>query len=259
MKTTHISVRAWESGGLLFERYDYAPGPAGLTASHSHEEYQFCLSFNTPGSYNYRGARHVVPQRSLSVLHPGEMHSAQDLEPRTDWAQFWMIYVPSVVMLLAAQQLSQRRSNEAPFVAEPVHLDRKIFNAFVGFHELMGKGAAALEQESQVLDTLARFLARTGAVREQFPARAERRPQAVPRLPSNAGTAAARLSDAIACRARKVVDLATRTAGTGGHAMRFYDQSHLNAHFKRLVSVTPGRYLPQSDARRRQERPRQRD
>ncbi len=233
----------------------------------------------------------MVPQRSLSVLHPGEMHSAQDLEPRTDWAQFWMIYVPSVVMLLAAQQLSQRRSNEAPFVAEPVHLDRKIFNAFVGFHELMGKGAAALEQESQVLDTLARFLARTGAVREQFPARAERRPQAVRRARDYlhahfvANISLSELASVAGLSPHRLNRVFRQTLGLPPHAYQtqlrvarakslilqrgplaqvatqcgFYDQSHLNAHFKRLVSVTPGRYLPQSDARRRQERPRQRD
>ncbi|MDQ3118727.1 MAG: AraC family transcriptional regulator, partial [Verrucomicrobiota bacterium] len=266
----------------------YAPGPAGVTARHSHEEYQFCLSFNTPGSYNYRGARHLVPKRSLSVLHSGEMHSAQDLEARAERAQFWMIYVPPAVMRLAAQRLSHRRSNNAPLVAKPVHLDSSIFNAFVSFHELMRKGTAALEHDSQVLDIFACFLARTGAVREQPSAGVGREPQAVRRardylrayfsankslneLASVAGLSPQRLNRVFRQtlwlpphayqtqlrveRAKSLIlqrlPLAQVAAQCG-----FYDQSHLNAHFKRLVSVTPGRYLPQ--AARRQEPPRQR-
>ncbi len=233
----------------------------------------------------------MVPQRSLSVLHPGEIHSAQDLEARADWAQFWMIYVPSAVMRLAARKLSRRRSNDAPFVAEPVHLDRKIFNAFVGFHELMGKEAAALEQDSQVLDTFAGFLARTGAVREQFSARVEREPQAV-RSARNylhahcfENTSLSELASVAGLSPHRLNRVFRQTLGLPPHAYQsqlrvarakslilqrlplaqvatqcgFYDQSHLNAHFKRLVSVTPGRYLPQGDASRRQERPRQRN
>jgi hypothetical protein len=48
-------VKAWSRGGLLLEKYRYAPGPAQELPKHSHEEYQICLSLNFPGVYDYRG------------------------------------------------------------------------------------------------------------------------------------------------------------------------------------------------------------
>ncbi|MFH0343791.1 MAG: AraC family ligand binding domain-containing protein [Chromatiales bacterium] len=77
----HI-VSCWRFQDVLLETYHYAPGPAGGTPKHCHEEYQFCLSLNFPGEYVYRRARHPVPVGSLSVIHPGEVHSTRDPIPR---------------------------------------------------------------------------------------------------------------------------------------------------------------------------------
>ncbi len=71
-------VEAWLREGLLLEKYRYAPGPAEELPKHSHDEYQICLSLDFPGVYGYRGATHAVPVGSLSVVHPGEVHSARD-------------------------------------------------------------------------------------------------------------------------------------------------------------------------------------
>jgi hypothetical protein len=41
-----ISVHAWASDGILLERYAYTSGFVEPLPKHSHEEYQFGLSFN---------------------------------------------------------------------------------------------------------------------------------------------------------------------------------------------------------------------
>ena len=66
-------MEAWRRGGLILEKYRYAPGPADELPKHSHEEYQICLSLDFPGVYHYRGASHAVPVGSLSVIHPGDV------------------------------------------------------------------------------------------------------------------------------------------------------------------------------------------
>lgn len=51
-KAAKISVHAWASDGILLERYAYAGGLVEPLAKHSHEEYQFGLSFNCQGQYS---------------------------------------------------------------------------------------------------------------------------------------------------------------------------------------------------------------
>ena len=271
--TARDAVIAWRADGLLLERYVYAPGPAGVTSRHSHGEYQFCLSFRTAGSYHYRGARHLVPPGSLSVLHPGEMHSAQDLAARTEEAHFWMMYVAPERMQAIARG-ADRRASEPPFVATPVFVNRQLFSSFFRLHEALHAGASALEQEARVQSTLSSFLARSGAIGPAAPARAGREPTAVRRareyldahfaentslsqlaavsglsphrlnrvfsqtvgLPPHAYQTQLRIERAKALLVGRVpiIEVATRTG--------FFDQSHLTAHFKRHVGVTPGRY-----------------
>lgn len=86
-------IEAWLRGELLREKYRYAPGPAEESPKHSHDEYQICLSLDFPGVYGYRGASHAVPVGNLSVIHPGEVHSARDPEERLTPSSFRMMHV----------------------------------------------------------------------------------------------------------------------------------------------------------------------
>jgi hypothetical protein len=61
--------------------------------THSHEDYQFCLSLDFPGKYRYRGSSYDVPVGSLSIIHPGETHSARDPEDRRKTANYRLMYV----------------------------------------------------------------------------------------------------------------------------------------------------------------------
>ncbi|HKH76051.1 MAG TPA: hypothetical protein VKA51_03755 [Rubrobacteraceae bacterium] len=48
-------IEAWLRGGLLLEKYPYAPGPEEALPKHSHDEHKICLSLDFPGVYGYRG------------------------------------------------------------------------------------------------------------------------------------------------------------------------------------------------------------
>ena len=102
------AVEAWLREGLLLEKYRYAPGPAEELPKHSHEEYQICLSLNFPGVYGYRGTNHAVPVGSLSVVHPGEVHSARDPQERLVPSSFRMMYAEPAVLARAAAEVAGR-------------------------------------------------------------------------------------------------------------------------------------------------------
>ena len=91
------SVKAWQFPGLLLESYHYAPGPSEALPRHSHEEYQFTLSLTHTGGYYYRGASHLHPVGSLSVIYPDEVHQTCPPAVRLDSRRFWVIYIPVAV------------------------------------------------------------------------------------------------------------------------------------------------------------------
>ena len=101
-------IRAWERDGILFERHEYAPGPAGELPRHAHAD--------------YRGARNAVPVGSLTILHPGEAHVVRDPGDRDVAATYLMMYVePESIPGL-------------PFFPDPVLLDAGLVRLFVAMH-----------------------------------------------------------------------------------------------------------------------------
>lgn len=117
-----VSVRAWSSGDLLLESYRYAPGPPGATPPHTHDEYQFCLSLNFPGQNRYRGANVPIPERSLSIVHPGETHSSRDLETRSYETDFRLMYllVPYLQQVRNELMGGHNHTTEEPLFRESV-------------------------------------------------------------------------------------------------------------------------------------------
>lgn len=77
-KAAEIVVDAQTRDDILLERYTYTSGAVEPLPKHAHEEYQFGLSFDCQGEYHYRGAAHVIPTGSLSIIHSGEVHSPSD-------------------------------------------------------------------------------------------------------------------------------------------------------------------------------------
>ncbi|MBW4422505.1 MAG: AraC family ligand binding domain-containing protein [Myxacorys californica WJT36-NPBG1] len=104
-KAAKISVQAWESDGILLKRYAYTSGSVEPLPKHSHEDYQFGLSFNCQGQYQYRGTYHSIPTGSLNVIHSGETHSHSDRTYLSAPAYFEMMHIsPAWLHTIAAER-----------------------------------------------------------------------------------------------------------------------------------------------------------
>lgn len=268
-------IEAWMRGGLILEKYRYGPGPAEELPEHAHDEYQICLSLDFPGVYRYRGASHAVPVGSLSVIHPGEVHSARDPEDRRSASSFRMMYADPARLAEVATEVSGRDEAQ-PFFRAPILLDEELAWDFLRLHVALEGKAATLEQDARLLSVLARLVERHAGVRSSPPAGREHRAVKLAReyiednlaesvsleelarlanlspfhltrvfrdevgLPPHTYQTQARLG-----RARRLL-LRGLPIARVAHETGFSDQSHLTRRFKRLVGVTPGRYAGDS-------------
>lgn len=74
------SVRCAQYKNIFLEHYHCIRTELTEISRHAHEEYQFGISVSKGGVYDYRGATHGVPARSLAVIHSGEPHSTRETE-----------------------------------------------------------------------------------------------------------------------------------------------------------------------------------
>lgn len=212
-----------------------------------------------------------MPVGSLSVIHPGEVHSARDPEERLTPSSFRMMYVEPVLLGEAAAQVAGRRE-ALPFFRDPIILDKDLAWEFLGLHMALEGAAPSLEQDARLLSVLTRLVERHAGIRSSPPPGRERRAVRLAReylednlresvpleelarlanlspfhlarvfrdevgLPPHAYQTQARLG-----RARSLL-LRGWPAARVARETGFADQSHLTRHFKRLIGVTPGRY-----------------
>ncbi len=269
-------VKAWSYRDILLEWYRYAPGPAETLPRHSHEDYQFCLSLDFPGEYRYRGSSHDVPVGSLSIIHPGEMHSARDPEDRRKSANYRLMYVRPDLLRDAASEVAGRATGE-PFFPSPIILDGDLGRRFLRLHASLGEPASKLERGSRLMSVLTQLVRRHADTRpssrpparapgavdlvreylhdkyaenvslEELARRANLSPYHLNRifsrevgLPPHRYQIAVRVGRAreLLARGTPITRVATETG--------FADHSHLTRTFKRLVQVPPSRYFPQN-------------
>jgi AraC-like DNA-binding protein len=270
--TTHI-VNAWQLPGVMLEHYCYAPGPAGALVTHAHDEYQLGLSLNFPGEYTYRGSTYAVPAGSLSILHPDELHAARDVELRQISAEFRMMYLSPDLMQHMVRDLAGH-SASLPFFATPVLLDTRIVTLFLSVHRALTEPTPQLEQESLLLSLLQRLICRYTHKPLSSPTLATARPEvlrardylrahavenvSLQKLAQVAGLSPFHFARAFRqevglpphrYQVQMRIDHARRLLARGASIANvatdtgFYDQSHFGWHFKRLVGVTPARYV----------------
>jgi hypothetical protein len=142
---TEHQVKVWSFRDILLESYRYAPGPAESLPTHSHEDYQFCLSLDFPGEYRYRGSSYGVPVGSLSVIHPGEMHSVRDPEDRRKTANYKLMYTRPDLLRNAASEVAGRNISE-PFFPSPIILDGDLGRRFLDLHVSLAEPSSELER-----------------------------------------------------------------------------------------------------------------
>lgn len=274
MKQANLpDITAWRTAGALCERYRYSGPMDGALPPHVHEEYQFCIHFNTPGHYLYRGARHAIPAGSLSVIHPGEIHAPGDRSALKLGTEFWIMFLSPAQLIEVAREVD-RSVQSLPFFSGPVICDTELATTFCALHRVLEPGTVSyLEQESRLLLALTALVRRhaqtTSALcrfTEAAPAIIRVRDYLHDNYTQNVNlhelATVANLSPYHLCRAFRVafgvppyryltgvrVDRAkmlllrgeslTRVASEVG----FFDQSHFIRYFTRFVGTTPGRY-----------------
>lgn len=271
MPEQHI-IQGWSFQDILLEFYRYAPCPPEWLPKHCHEEYQFCLSLDCPGEYYYRGTHYWVPTESLSVIHPGEMHSGRDIDDRQTPATFRMMYISPAVVQMAATEVAGRETN-LPFFADPIILEPSLARLFLDFHTASQGRASRLEQDSLLLELLTQFIVRQADTNLSLRATGEERESVrrvreylqehyaedvtLDRLSQIADLSRYYLSrvfkaevgislkhyqtqvrvDRAKILLSRGISIKQVAADTG-----FVDQSHLTHQFKRFVQVTPGKY-----------------
>ncbi|MBD2019522.1 helix-turn-helix transcriptional regulator [Leptolyngbya sp. FACHB-36] len=265
-------IKGWLFEDNLLEFYRYAPCPPEWLPEHCHEEYQFCLSLDCPGEYYYRGAHLWVPTGSLSVIHPGEMHTGRDIEDRQTAATFRMLYINSDTIKSAVSEMVEGEI-AAPFFPEPIILNTDLAQHFLEFHHASQGRASRLEQDSLLLSLLARLITNHAETAfEQRPIDTEREAVrrvrdylqdqcgeniSLDRLAQIADLSPYYLSRVFKAevgislkqyqaqvRINRAKTLITRGIPLQQVALDtgFVDQSHLTHHFKRYTQTTPGQY-----------------
>jgi len=266
-------VRAHQHRNVLVEWYRYPPGPAGVTPSHSHAEYQLCLASGSASRYRYRGGRIVVPPGSLSVLMPDEVHATEEPDDRRQTTRYQVLYVGPDRLRDVAAAIGGDRRGGLPFFAEAVIRDPELAVRYQRLHTGFAGGSSQLGRDVDLLATLVALVGRhahgrtdresqTGPSRAALLARAYLddnyaedvtldglaelvglSPFHLARLfhtevgmPPHAYQLQVRIA-----RAKRLLVQGlpvSRVAGETG----FFDLSHFSRHFKRHVGVSPGAY-----------------
>lgn len=274
MKTNaaEISVHAWKANGILLERYGYTSGSVKPLPKHCHEEYQFGLSFNCQGEYSYRGATHVIPMGSLSIIHSGEVHSPSDRTYLAESAQFEMMHIHPKWLQTVADEIAEKLVSP-PFFSTPFLADTTLNHLFLSLQSTIDQRNSELDQDVALWMFLCHLIRHYAsltqsishsktAITEVMRTRDYLHAHYAENISLETLAAIAGLSRFHFCRVfRKVlgvtpnvyqtqlriaeaknlllqgVSIATVAEMTG-----FYDQSHFGLYFKRLVGVTPNGY-----------------
>ena len=267
-KQSQVTVTASQLQGILLEKYCYTVGIVEPLPKHSHQEYQLGMSFNCQGEYFYRGAYHPIPIGSLSIIHSGEVHSPSKRTYLPQSASFCMMHVePNLLQDIASEIGSDV---QIPFFTEPVLSDRNTTKLFQNLCLAVGNNVSKLQQDSSMLDFLARLITQNREGDRQY---SLEKPAvalicdylqahctnniSLNELANLVGMSRFYLSRLFrrekgislsAYQTQIRIDRAKKFLSQGmpiaqvATTTGFYDQSHFGHHFKHLVGTTPGNY-----------------
>lgn len=272
-KPAQISVHAWESDGILLEQYAYTSGSVEPLPKHSHEEYQFGLSFNCQGEYHYRGTSYSIPTGSLSVIHSGEVHAPSDRTFLTTPADFMMMHIKPTWLQTIASEMTEKPVNP-PFFSTACFTDSKLNHLFLALQAGSDQQVSKLEQDIALWEFLSYLIWHHASNRLSVrPLKPTTKAVTLAldylhahythNISLETLAAIAGLSRFHFCRvfckefgvspsvyqtqlriaqAKKLL-LQKIPISTIATTIGFYDHSHFGWHFKRQVGVTPKRYV----------------
>lgn len=241
---------------------------------HWHDEYQICLIQSGSGELKYRGTSHITPPAALFIVHPGEVHS--NLAHDGEGCSYRDLFVGQEMMRRAASEVKEKDC-APPFFGTVIVSDTDIVRQYLELHYAFERSSSLLERESVLLRFLASLIGRyaenSGSLRatargrtrlhracdylvehhaenirlENLARMAALSPFHFNRLfsaqfgmPPHQFQTLVRLSKAKRLlREGWSIPQAASQAG-------FFDQSHFNRHFKRVIGVTPGQYRSSS-------------
>jgi AraC-like DNA-binding protein len=236
-------------------------------APHGHEEYFVAVTESGRADLRYRGDRHAIGPGDVIVLNPEEIHGGGPVES-SSWG-YRSLYAPAQLMMDVARYLDRRRDVwfSADVIRDPLSAVR-----LRTAHVAVERNETRLQQQSLLLRALVGLVSFHSSDRER-PSPPLRHP-AVQRAREYLD---AHVSDDIALTALGDIaglspyylcSIFKRETGVPPHgyqiqmrvrqarrllvdgvppadvatAVGFYDQAHLNRHFKRIVGLTPGDY-----------------
>lgn len=272
-------MRFWRAPRLAGVELTHASNLTHDFPRHVHEEY--CLVVVLGGSETHlcRGHSYEAGPGDLLLLNPDEAHASRSIN-----TEYRIIHLrPRAFARLASEAVG--RELAAPHFGEPVVRDPALFRLLLSLHLKLAGGAAPLVQESALAAAFGRLLARASAPRRH--ARPTGREPgrvglvrdylrthyaenvSLARLATLAGVSPFHLLRLFreqigvppheyqiqvrVAQAKRLL-LAGRPISQAALEAGFFDQSHLSRSFKRIVGVTPGRYLSRSKIM--QDRPR---
>lgn len=241
---------------------------------HFHEELELGIRQGDGWQFNYRGTTYNVPADTLVVTQPGEAHYADSRSDRD--CTFRGLRIGVDLLQQVAIEVAGRKT-ELPFFPLPLVHHRDFNTQIVQVHQTLEQSVSQLEQQTLVLDLLAQLILRCA---ENPPSQAKLGEE---RQPVN--RVRAYLEDyydrAISLeQLAQIANLSSfhlnrafrKTFGLPPHAYQiqvrilqakrllrkewslekvasetgFASQSHFGLHFKKLVGVTPKRYMQDS-------------
>lgn len=238
---------------------------------HWHEEFHFCLILAGGGELNYRRERYNTPAGSLSIVHPGEVHSNRTAEQKG--CSYRNLYLEPEIVQRTAVDITGQKTTLPFFSPQPIN-DQAAIRLYLKLHESLEAEAAKLEQDELLLGFLSALITNhseskfelTEISREQIAVNRVRDYLAQNFAENVSLDSLARLADLSPFHLNRVF---SRECGLPPHAFQtqlriaraksllrqgspisqtasevgFVDQSHFTRHFRRLAGVTPGHYL----------------
>lgn len=247
---------------LLKARYGHL-----VFALHGHEEYFVAVTESGHADLRYRGDRHAISPGDIVVLNPEEVHGGGPVESET-W-RYRSLYAPTWLIADVARQLN--RSRDVWFTADVIRDVASAARLRVA-HLAVERGESRLQQQSLLLRGLVGLVAFHSGDRDRPP-----RPRGHPAVRQVRDYLDAHASDDVSLQELASIaglspyylcTVFKREVGVPPHAYQvqmrvrrarrlmltgmapadvaisvgFYDQAHLNRHFKRIVGMTPGDY-----------------
>ena len=237
---------------------------------HTHEAYAIAVIEQGAEEFTCRGETHITPAGDIAIINPGEVHTGHAVD-ETGWTYRVLYPEPSILQQAASDAFGRQQG--IPYFPNAVIQDKELARLLLKLHISLEGLTFKLEQDSRLLWTLARLIARHADLRpplkfvgkeskavqrvrdylethytenvslEQLAVVANLSPFYLLRtfrdrigLPPHSYLNQVRL-----IRAKKLLSQGCQISQVA-HEIGFADQSHLTRQFKRMFGVTPGQY-----------------